>query len=66
MEKILEANINRYMTLANMKQYQLAEYLGITRQTFKRKCDNYGFTVRELGIIAQRLHIKVADLVKGV
>lgn len=62
----LTANINYYRTLYKVPQKTLVGALGISRPTFNRRCQNEGFTVKELRIIARILKTDIHSLLKGV
>lgn len=62
---VVAANINYYRTLLNVSQKELYGALGISRNTYRRRCDLETFTVADLRIIANILHRQVIDLVKG-
>jgi transcriptional regulator with XRE-family HTH domain len=66
MPTTVTANINYYRTLIGVTQKELEQALGISRVTFRRRCDTENLTVSDLRIIADKLHIKVIDLMKGV
>lgn len=65
-DKHLTANIAYWRMLRNAELQQLAKLIGVSRQTFKRKCDDCGFTVKELKILARYLKCTVSDLTKGI
>ncbi len=78
MPTTVTANINYYRTLIGVERIFiltgpnrggktiLEQALGISRVTFRRRCDTENLTVSDLRIIADKLHIKVIDLMKGV
>ena len=66
MPTTVTANINYYRALIGVTQKELEQALGISRVTFRRRCDTENLTVSDLRIIADKLHIKVIDLMKGV
>ena len=66
MPTTVTANINYYRTLIGVTQKELEQALGISRVTFRRRCDTENLTISDLRIIADKLHIKVIDLMKGV
>ena len=63
---ILTANINYYRSLTNKTKEDIAYRLGISRVTFKRKCDNEAFTVKELRLMAAIFDTSITNLLKGV
>ena len=65
-QSVVTAKINYYRTLLGVTQKELEQALGISRVTFRKRCVTENFTVSDLKIIANILHIKVVDLLKGV